>query len=292
LDRRRRGWLFAAVGMLLVSTDSFFIRWSEEGSWTINFWVALFSLLLYCGIGIATKEPTPVAAYRAARWPLLWVAIGATLSQIMFVTAITRTSVANVVVIVAATPIVAALIGKAAFGESTSRRVWTAIGITFSGVMIIVARSVGEPTLDGDLLAIGAITMFAINMNLWRRYPDMSRVNGLATSSVLVMTVSVIAGVTFAIDGRAFVAVMGMGLIFNPLGRLFHTHAPRFAPAGEVAMFTPIETVAASLWAWIGFSEVPETWTVVGGVIVIVGMLYGTIGRYRDPVIVTGRSSG
>ena len=36
---------------------------------------------------------------------------------------------------------------------------------------------------------------------------------------------------------------------------------------------------AASLWAWIGFSELPEAWTVVGGVIVIGGMLYGTVGR-------------
>jgi drug/metabolite transporter (DMT)-like permease len=265
--------------MLLVSTDSFFIRWSEEGSWTINFWVAFFSLVLYVGIGVATKEPNPVAAYRRAGWPLVAVAVGSALSVIMFVTAITRTSVANVVVIVAATPIMAALIGKVVLGESTSRRVWTAIAITLSGVLIIVARSVGEPTLDGDLLAIGAITAFAINMNLWRRFPDMSRVNGLATSSVLVMIVSVVAGATFAIDGRALVAVVGMGLVFNPLGRLLHTHAPRYAPAGEVAMFTPIETVAASLWAWIGFSEVPEGWTVVGGVIVLLGMLYGTIAR-------------
>ncbi len=29
MDDRRRGWLLAASGMLLVSTDSFFIRWSE-----------------------------------------------------------------------------------------------------------------------------------------------------------------------------------------------------------------------------------------------------------------------
>ena len=269
--------------MLLVSTDSFFIRWSEEDSWTINFWVALFSLVLYLALGVAMKERNPVAAYRAAGWPLLAVAIGATLSQIAFITAVTKTTVANVVVIVAATPILAALIGKAFFNESTTRRVWTAIAITFSGVLIIVARSIGEPTLDGDLLAIGAITMFAINMNLWRRYPEMSRVIGLASSGVFVMTISVIAGVTYAIDSRALVAVVGMGLIFNPLGRLFHTNAPRFAPAGEVAMFTPVETVAASLWAWIGFSEVPEAWTVVGGVIVIAGMLYGTVGRRAAP---------
>ncbi len=279
MDRRRRGWVFAALGMLLVSTDSFFIRWSEEDSWTINFWVSFFSLILYLGIALVSREPGPVAAYRAGRWPLVAVAVGAALSQLAFVTAVTRTSVANVVVIVAATPIVAAFIGKVFLGESTSRRVWTAIAITFAGVLIIVARSVGEPTLDGDLLAIGAITAFAVNMNIWRRFPEMSRVTGLGTAAILVMIAAVVAGVNFGIDGRALFAVVGMGLVFNPLGRLFHTNAPRFAPTSEVAMFTPIETVAASLWAWIGFSEVPEAWTVVGGVVVISGMLYGTLGR-------------
>jgi len=284
VDRRRRGWVFAAVGMLLVSTDSFFVRWSEEDSWTINFWVSVFSLVFYGGLGLATREPSPRAAFRAAGWPLFGVAIGAMLSQMMFIAALTHTSVANVVVIVAASPIAAALIGKAAFGESTSKRVWTAIAITFVGVLVIVARSIGEPTLDGDLLAIGAIIAFAVNMNLWRRFPAMSRVTGLATSAVMVMAVSLIAGVTFAIDGRALFALIGMGLIFNPLGRIFHTNAPRFAPASEVAMFTPVETVAASLWAWIGFSEAPEQWTVVGGVIVIIGMLYGTTGRSAERV--------
>ena len=269
--------------MLFVSTDSFFIRWSETDGWTINFWVSVFSLILYAGVGVATKEPRPTTAYRQAGWPLLAVAIGAAVSQIAFVEAITRTSVANVVVIVAATPIVAALVGKVFLGESTSRRVWTAIAITFSGVLIIVARSVGEPTLDGDLLAVGAVTAFAINVNLWRRFPTMSRVNGLALASLLVMVVAAGAGPTFALDGRALVAVIGMGLLCNPTGRLLYSNAPRYAPAGEVAMFAPVETVAASLWAWVGFSEVPAPWTVVGGLIVIAGMLYGTRGRTVVP---------
>lgn len=276
---RTRGWLFAAGGMLLVSTDSFWIRWSEEDSWTVNFWVAAFSLLLYVGMTLVRGEVRPVRAYRAAGWPLFAVAVGATVSQLAFVTAVTRTSVANVVVIIAASPVVAALVGKALFGESTSRRVWQAIAITFSGVVVIVVRSIGEPTLDGDLLALLAILAFATNMNLWRRWPAMSRIIGLGSAAVLVMVVCLVMGVTFAIDARALVAFVGMGFVFNPLGRLLHTHAPKYAPAGEVAMFTPVETVAAPIWAWIGFSEVPEIWTVVGGVIVIAGMLYGTLGR-------------
>ncbi|MDG2025868.1 MAG: DMT family transporter [Acidimicrobiales bacterium] len=285
MERRRRGWVFAAFGMLLVSTDSFWVRWSEEDSWTIAFWVAIFSLVLYSAMGVVTKEPTPVAAFRAAGWPLLAVAIGATVSQLAFITALTRTSVANVVVIVAAAPVLAALVGWVFLREPTSRRVWVAIVVTVVGVLVIVVRSLGDPTLDGVLFALLAILAFATNMNLWRRWPAMSRLVGLSTAAAFVAIVSLIAGVDFGIDGRALFAFVGMGLVFNPIGRLFHTHAPRYVPASEVAMFTPIETVAAPIWAWVGFSEVPEVWTVVGGVIVISGMLYGTLGRPTpDPV--------
>ncbi|MEM7139867.1 MAG: DMT family transporter [Actinomycetota bacterium] len=285
MENRRRGWLFAATGMLLVSTDSFWVRWSEEDSWTIAFWVALFSLGLYVVIAVVTKEPGPVRAFRSGGWPLLAVSIGATISQLAFITALTRTSVANVVVIIAASPVMAALIGRIFLRESTDRRIWIAIAVTFLGVLVIVVRSIGEPTLDGDLLAILAIVAFATNMNLWRRWPAMSRLTGLSTAAVFICVISASVGVTYAIDGRALFAFVGMGLVFNPIGRLFHTHAPRHAPASEVAMFTPIETVAAPIWAWIGFAEVPELWTVVGGVIVIAGMLYGTLGRSApDPV--------
>ena len=70
-----------------------------------------------------------------------------------------------------------------------------------------------------------------------------------------------------------------MGLVFNPFGRVANTYAPRFAPVAEVALFTPIETVAASTWAWLAFSELPSTATFVGGAVVIAGVLYGTVAR-------------
>ena len=41
---------------------------------------------------------------------------------------------------------------------------------------------------------------------------------------------------------------------------------------------TPVETVAATAWAWIFFSERPTTQTVIGGVIVIAAIVWGTIG--------------
>lgn len=283
MSPRRRGWAYAALGMLFVSTDSFFIRWSETDPWTVNLWVALFSLVFFAMLGVATGEPAPVAAVRTGRWPLVMVSAGGAITQIAFVTAVTRTSVANVVVIVAAAPVLAAVIARVFLGERTTRRVWTAIAITVVGVLMIVVRSVGEPNLDGDLLALLAILVFAATITVWRAHPELSRVAGLSGSAVLVVGVSAAAGAVWTIDGRVLLATLGMGLVFNPIGRLLHSSAPKYAPTGEVAMFMPVETVAATVWAWIAFAERPEPWTVVGGVVVIAGMLYGTVGTQRGP---------
>ena len=42
-----------------------------------------------------------------------------------------------------------------------------------------------------------------------------------------------------------------MGASFGPLARFLLASSTRYAPAAEVSLFTPIETVCASIWAWL-----------------------------------------
>ncbi len=284
MEHRRVGWLLAASGMLLVSTDSLFVRLAEADAWDITFLVAAYSLIVQLGLHHRLDSDGPVKIMRSATGPLVAIAVLAGISQLAFITAITRTEVSNVVTIVAATPVVAALVGRVAFGERTSRRVWVAIGITAVGVAVVVSGSLGEPTLDGDVLALAAIVAFSININIWRRHRDLSRYFALAMSAAVTLTVASFFASPFSLEPRTYFACAAMGLLFNPIGRLAHSNAPRFAPPAEVALFTPVETVAATLWAWIAFSEIPAGTTVVGAAVVIGGVLYGTVSQKRVPV--------
>ena len=268
--------MYAAVGMLVVSTDSFFVRWSRAEVWDLVFWVSLISLVTYYATGRRTESISVVRSWRRFPVPLTAICVLATVSQVSYIAAVTRTSVSNTVVIVGAAPVMVALVGRAFFGERATRRVWTAIVVTFAGMTVIVAGSVGEPNLDGDLLAVAAVLAFSVGVNIWRRWPEMSRPVGLSMAAVLSVVVASFFASPFSLDGRAYLACLGMGVL-NPLGRLLHTNAPRYAPAAEVALFTPVETVAASLWAWLAFSEVPKLGTVVGAVIIVGGVLYGTV---------------
>ncbi len=280
-DNRRTGWGLAALGMLLVSTDSFFIRLADADGWSINFWVASLGFIVQLGLNRLFGSTSPIEALRNDPKPMLGIASLAAVSQIAFIIALTKTDVANVVVIVAASPILAAVVARLILKERTSRRVWTAIFITVVGILTVVSGSLGGANLSGDLLAVVAIVAFGSNVVWWRRHPDLNRFATLALSALIVVVVSLPFATPFALDSRAYLAIIGMGLVFNPAGRVAHTNAPRFAPAAEVALFTPIETVAATCWAWLAFNEQPTISTVIGGAIVVGGVLYGMTGNRR-----------
>ena len=284
IDDRQRGWALAAFGMLMVSTDSLFIRAADFDVWTIAFVFGVSSTVSLMAVAVATS-PNPVGTVaREAPVPLLLVAVLASTSQLAFTGAVNNTAVSNVVVIVAATPVLAAIFARIALGETAEPRVIAAIVAVFAGIGLVVSGSLGQPTLDGDLLAVLAIVLFSISVIVWRRHPELNRPLALAASSAAMAAIAFPLASLGDAPWRVFVAAGAMGLIFNPIGRMSYSTAPKYAPAAEVALFAPVETVAATAWAWIFFSEVPSLRTVIGGLIVIAAVLFGTVGNRRSVV--------
>lgn len=263
--------------MLCVSTDSLWVRVSEAEAVDVAFWVGCCALVVYSTFGRLIDRRPALRSLRFARLPLAGVSVLGSVSQLSFITAITQTRVANVVAIVAASPLAAALCARLALGERITRRVATAIAMTMAGIAVIVSSSVGEPTIKGDLLALLAVAAFAANMTIWRRFPDMSRRAGLSISAVIVIAATCFTASPFSLDARAYLAIAVMGLCFNPLGRLASSNAPRFAPVSEVALFTPVETVAGTVWAALFLSELPRPAAVAGAAIVLAGVFHGTL---------------
>jgi len=276
--RRRLGWLLAALGMLFVSTDAFFVRLSEMDAWTIGFLMACGSVVSLGAVAFARRDSVPAGTPLVSPMMLVIGGLNA-LTQMLFITAVTRSEVANVVVIVAAAPLFAALIAWVALRERTEPRVAAAIALTTVGIGSVMAGSLGTPTLDGDLIAVLAILAFAATIVIWRRHPGLDRPRTLVVGSVIMAAAASLFADWSAIDARALLAGAGMGLIFNPTGRMLYSSAPRFAPAAEVAVFAPVETVAATVWVWVAFGEQPTATTVLGGVIVVSSVLLATVRR-------------
>ena len=130
--------------------------------------------------------------------------------------------------------------------------------------------------MTGDLLALLAIFLFGCSLVLLRKYPEINRMAMVALGGIGMAVISVIPATLFGHDAQAWIAIALMGLVFGPLARVLIAEAPKHLPAAEVGLFAPIETVAASMWAWLFFSEAPPTATIIGGVIIVAAVLWGT----------------
>jgi len=269
------GLFLSASGMFIVSTDSLFTRVAKIDGWTIAFFVGLFSIPAISIIVWKTLGKTITKEITAYKWPLLLSSALAAIGTTAFIQAVTRTAVANVVTIIAGAPIFAGLIAKFAIGEKTSGRIWKAIGGTFIGILIIVSGSLTTGGLDGDLMALLAILVFSTNLVIWRHFKEMSRTLVVLIAPIFIMLFTFIPAQFDALDQRALLCTLGMGLFVGPIARLCMVSATRHATAAEVSMFTPVETIFASLWVWLWFDEVPEITTFIGGFLVLSSVFYG-----------------
>ena len=279
---RRLGLLLAATGMFLVSTDSVLIRLADVDGATVAFMSGLWSTPVMWAFATRSLGRNLGTRFREYRNPLVLTGIMGAISTTAFVTAITKTEVANVVAIIGAAPIFAAVTARIALKEHASGRTWLAIAGAIGGILVIVGGSLSAGGATGDLLAIVAISGFGMNITIWRRHPDMPRVLIVAMTATCTVVLTALMANPLSLDRTGLMATLAMGAVFGPTARFCMTTATRHASAAEVSLFTPVETVSATLWAWLWFNEVPATLTFVGGAVVLAAVFYGVTGPARE----------
>jgi len=275
---RTLGVLLAVVGLLLVSTDSLITRAADVSGWTVVFWFGVFAAPATFGFLAVSSGQSPRRLAVDGGWPLLWSALFQVGSSVTFILAVKNTTIANVVVIIAAAPVFAAVAARLIIGERTRPRVWVAIAITLGGILIVMSDSLGGGRLTGDLLALAAITSFSFNLIVWRRHPELNRASAIGFAAVFMVIIGALPATILGLSATTYLLMFVMGAVAGPLGRVALASATRYLPAAEVSLFTPVETVAATVWAWLAFDETPAAATYVGGAIVIAAVLWGTAG--------------
>jgi len=277
----RLGVTLAAAGVLFISLDALWLRLSEADSWDAAFWVGVFTFFTISAVLPLRTGRSIAAVVRRDRGPLLLSAVLSTGSVTFFILSIGLTAVANTVAIIAAAPVAAAVLARFLIAERPTRRAWAAIGGSVAGIMIIVAGSIGSGSVSGDLLAVAAVVAFAANVSLWRRFPGVSRLGVAGLSGLFIAVATFVPAEPLPVEPRTLAFLALMGAVTGPIGRISLATSTRHLPAAQVGLFTPLETVAATAWAWLFLAEAPPMATVIGGLVVIVAVVYGSRVRAR-----------
>jgi drug/metabolite transporter (DMT)-like permease len=275
---RVAGVTLVLISATVFSTAGLFVKGVESDSWTILFWRGL-SASFFTTIYIAWRGSLQHEFLGMGK-PGLMAAIVGALATIAFIPSFKFTSIANVSLIYAAVPFVAAAIAWVWMREKPTRSVLVASAAAFSGVLIIVGGSLDSVNLGGDLLALWMTLGMAGYMCIYRRYPHTPAAGPAVLLSLFLVPVSWIAGDPLSAPLHEIFIMCSFGLVFA-VASVTIAEGARRLPAAETALLSALETPLAPIWAFMLFAEMPTAYTVTGGAIILIALFasqwYGSI---------------
>lgn len=266
---RRRGTLLATVGVLALSFDALLVRLASAGGAEVVFWRGLLMAIALSAVLRMRHGRWPRAVLRDGGAPALLVAVGFAATLTLFVLAVLHTRVANVVVILAAAPLFAALFSGVFLREWVPLRTWLAIALSLAGIALVFGGSVGPGNWRGDLFALAAAVVVGGNFTLLRRSPGVDRMASVALAGLLAALAALPFAQPLAVPPAGAVALAVMGLVQMPVALACMAEATRHLPSAEVALFLLLETVLGTLWVWWLLGEEPPGATLLGGALVL-----------------------
>jgi drug/metabolite transporter (DMT)-like permease len=269
----RRGLAMSALGMLVISPDALLLRLIEGAStWDVVFWrmlfqsASLFAWMLLSGGTGALARLRGIGRLGLASTAVLAVA------QIGFVLAISNTSAANTLVLLATMPLFGALLGWFLLRERVAARTAAAIAVAFAGVAVIFADALGQGRWLGDVLALGTALLYAGNLVILRRAGPAVMVPSLCLSGLAAAAVALPLADPLAVGAPDLSILAWLGLVQLPVALILFFGGTRFVPAAEVALMSLIETALGPLLAWAGAGEAIRGSALAGGALVMLAI--------------------
>lgn len=239
----------------------------------ITLWRSLFSaifvaaaLLWQQGAGKA------VATVRAAGWlgvlsGMMWCVM-----FICFMIALTRTTVANTLVVMSVSPLLTAFLAWLVLKQAIPQRTWWAIVIALIGMVWMFVHgitSVGGTHLAGMLIAIkkaghGVDLIPAVLL-------------GSVFSALLMLPLAW--PLQASLHDVSLLAVLGFFQLGLPC--MLMVKATRSLSAPEISLLALLEVLLGPVWAWLGAGEIPAQETLIGGAVVMAALIFNELAALR-----------
>ncbi len=243
-----------------------------HGRFEITFWRSVFAALWVGGFLLFVQRDFFGSLRRAGTAGLMSGAMWATMFT-CFMLALTLTSTANTLIVLAVAPLTTALLARAFLDAPIPSRTWAAIAIAMLGIAAMFADSLsiksGTAAL-GMLIAFGTPLASAINVViLKKRGSTVDLIPAVFLGGVISAVLVVPFARPFIADWRdiALLALLGFFQLGLPCTLL--VIAARRLAATEVALLALLEVVLGPLWAWLGADEVPAASALFGGALVL-----------------------
>ncbi len=258
---------------------------SVTDNWTIIFWRSLCAAIFLLGFMFRRDGMRGTAAlFRDMGWAGIGVGMCFATASTSFIVALSHTTVANILLMQAGSPLFAALMLYLFFRERVGAGTWVAIAAVMGGITVMVSDSLdGTVSPVGDSLALLISLAFALATVLTRRNAHVRMMPAVCLGTLITL----IGGFVFAGNLQVSAADAAWLFVFGALnlalGMMFFVTGVRLLPAAMAALISTAEPVLGPVWVWLVHGEVPVGRTLLGGAIVIAALLAHLAWQLRQP---------
>lgn len=273
------------AGLVVASAAFFamagiFTKTIASDPWTIACWRGLVGGLLITAYVLWRSGRRGVGfAFGWRGWAM--VAVGV-LASLGFIAAFKYTYVANVAIIYASVPLIAAALEWLFLRVRPRAATIVMALVCLGGVGIIVSGGLGGGHLFGDLIAVAMTATAALYMVMIRAFRDTPVVWVGAVSAYVLFALGWLIVDPLAVSAADAWRMAGFGFTFA-CAVILWTEGTRLVPASEAGVLGSAEVPFAILFAWTFLAELPPLASLAGGAVVMAAVLFHALRARRAP---------
>ncbi len=245
-------------------------RLEHVESFDVTFWRSLFCALTMLVLLAWQRRGNPLADIAKMGWPGLLSGAMWGVMFTCFMIALTRTSVANALLVMSVSPLLAAMLGRVVLGTRLGVFDWIATLLAGFGIAWMVRDGIDAEGMIGMAIAFGVPVASSVNIVMIKRLQasvDLAPAVLVGALLSCAFTLALAWPVHASAVDLPILALLGSVQLAIPC--FLMVLAVRGLAAHEVALIALLEVVFGPLWAWIGAGEAIPAATLQGGAVVL-----------------------
>jgi len=276
------GIFLALLGALILTPDTLLMRLSELSGGQMVAWRATQAGSIFFIIGlfpfILSRSGVKPKIWRKSFVALVFVQMA---NVFCFAYGIYLAPVAIVLIAVATVPVFSIILGAVVLKEAVDMRTWAIVIIVFFGVTLSVIGDINSydifnlSSILGGLCGLVVAFSLACNFVIIRKDKEVAFPLALGTGGILCGLLAFYfwpSASEINLKGMFYISITG--LLILPLSFILLSRASRMTPASNVSIIMLLETILGPLWVWTFTNERPQFLTIIGGIIVILALIY------------------
>ena len=281
----RRGYamVLMLLGSIVISFGGLAIRNIETAdNWQINFYRSIAFALAISIVLLFRYGKTGPQQLKGIGLEGILAAMLLALASISFLQAITNTTVAATTFTLSSIPFLTAIMAWLFLGERIGKSTILTMCIAAAGISLMFVQGFGSGTLYGNFMALLCAVGFSSYAIIIRRNRRLEMLPTLILSNLIIMLVALLFtwdNLSISRNDLLICFILG-GLLSATVNTLFLIAAKHLF-AAELTLFMLLEFTLGPIWVWIFVNEVPTSWTLVGGSIVISAVFLKSVSELR-----------